>query len=124
MCRRFGRLGGALPLANMVVLMVNMDGGARYPNRLLDGGRRMTWFPGSGQRPNDVLSRRLRGEGGDEVLLLCRAASRASYVCCGRLRLLRWSWEGGREWEWALVDFDVAQGHADFAQLMRIFSSS
>lgn len=123
---RFGRIGGVLPLANALLLMVNLDGNAQYANQLLEEGRRMTWFPGAGQRPDDPLSRRLQGQGDDddEVLLLCRPTSRGAYVCCGRLRLLRGSWQGNREWEWELMDFDAAHQHPDFAQLMRMYSES
>lgn len=117
---RFGRHGGVLALANALLLLVNMDGQTRYANQLLDGGRRMTWFPGSGQRPDDSLSRRLCGD--EPILLLCRATSRDAYVCCGRLQLLQWSWDG-RAWLWGLNDWEAAAGRSDFAQLMRVYSS-
>lgn len=109
-----------LPLANLLLLLVNMDGTPRYANQLLDGGRRITWFPASSQRPEDALSRRLQA--GEEVVLLCRATSRGCYVCCGRLRLVQWSWEARREWVWELIDWQVARQQEDFAQLMRVYA--
>ncbi len=145
--RQDGRQGGLMLLANAILLLVNfpvdhnLHTPKKYANRFLGNGNgmRITWFPGSGQRPGKPVSQRILAAGkttfdcsitndrdneydNDVVLLLCRATDargHGRYVCCGRLRLVRWSWEGPREWEWELVDAARAAGEPAFCALLQ-----
>ena len=104
-------------MANALLLMVNLQGTRRYANHLAQQTRSITWFPAARQHPDDALSQRLLG-GEEPVVLMCRASGKGAFVCCGRLQLVRWTWDGTREWEWALVDWEKAAPHPEFQSLL------
>ena len=85
---RFSKYSGVLEWKNCTFLWVNIQPDADYPNKFLDGGKRMTWFGGSlMKKATPVVQRLARADGsnGDTIILFVRF-EKESYVCLGNIR--------------------------------------
>jgi len=119
---------GVVEWKNALMLPVNVGGSqSRRGNRFLEGGSKISWFPGASHVPGSAMMARLvpnsEADPSVPVLLYCRAGKSSPYVFCGELGDVEILEENNRRiFVWTLLDFDALIASSDHFKNIVIYA--
>jgi hypothetical protein len=109
---------------------VNVQADADYPNKFLDGGKKMTWFGGSRMHRDSAIVQRLAGlvstgsegvEEQDDTVMLFVRFEKESYVCLGRMAYESSNLDAHPvQFVWNLRDYDRIHKKPYFQRVMKV----